>query len=217
MARFTISRHVDAPEGDHYDLMLEDGKTLRTWRIPHTNFENEQPATALPNHRLEYLDREGEVSGNRGSVTIWTTGNCEREVWNEKVIQVRLNSEEMNRRIRIFQEKSGNWKVVDATTKLRKIVSHHLRSSQIEAAPPAGFAKLSKEVAGEERRILSFISRYSKGEPVNWEEVEVSDSLRNRLEDEWVRWQHPWIEQARHFCDRLARLGTAAGKIRPHD
>ena len=58
MARFTISHHVNAPEGDHYDLMLEDGKTQRTWRIPHTNFETEQQATALPNHRLDYLDRE---------------------------------------------------------------------------------------------------------------------------------------------------------------
>lgn len=217
MARFTISHHVDAPEGDHYDLMLEDGKTLRTWRIPHTNFEAEQPAKPLPAHRLEYLDREGEISENRGHVTIWTTGNCEREVWNENVIQVRLNSEEINRRIRIYQEKEGKWKVVDATTKLRKIVSHHLRSSQIEAAPPTGFSKLEKELVSEERRILSFISRYSKGEQVDWDEVEVSDKLRNRLKDEWIRWQHPWMEQAGHFCDRLARLGSAAQKIRPHD
>jgi hypothetical protein len=217
MPRFTISHHTEGPEPDHYDLMIEDGKVLRTWRIQHTNFESVQPAILMPDHRREYLDREGEVSGNRGNLRIWTTGTSEREIWNKNVIQVRLNSEEVNRRLRIFQENQNSWKIVDATTKLRRIVSHHLRSSQIEAAPPSGFHAFSRELAKEERKILSFITRYSRGEQVNWDEASVSESVRTRIQDEWVRWQHPWIEQARHFCERLVRLGSAAGKIRPHD
>jgi hypothetical protein len=215
MSRFTISHHKNAPQGNHYDLMIEDGKALRTWRIHHTNFESEQSAIPIPDHRVEYLDREGAVSGGRGSVRIWTTGTCEMEVWDDSVIQVRLNSEELHLRLRIFQEKDGPWKVVDATLKLRRIVARHLRGSQIEAAPPAGMHELAKELAGEEGRILSFITRYSRGEEVDWEDAEISESLRGRLQDEWIRWQHPWLEQGRLFHERLGRLGSAARKIRP--
>ena len=51
----------------HWDLMLDTGETLRTWRL-----EPALPgvirAEPLGNHRRAYLDYEGPVSGNRGSV-----------------------------------------------------------------------------------------------------------------------------------------------------
>ena len=67
MPRFVILEH-DFPE-PHFDLMLEDGDSLRTWRLP------EMPgigkllfAPELPPHRRMYLDYEGPVGGDRGSV-----------------------------------------------------------------------------------------------------------------------------------------------------
>ena len=50
--------------------MLEDGTTLRTWALdqpprPGRSISGEQ----LPDHRLAYLDYEGPVSGNRGTVS----------------------------------------------------------------------------------------------------------------------------------------------------
>ncbi len=72
MPRFVLLEHVGHPEdpaGLHYDLLLEDGETCRTWRlatIPAAG-GNTVAAEALPPHRLDWLDIEAaEVSGGRG-------------------------------------------------------------------------------------------------------------------------------------------------------
>lgn len=77
MHRFVILEH-DHPSL-HWDLMLEADGALQTWRL------NEPPrragqviaATPLPSHRLAYLDYEGPVSGNRGTVRRWDHGTFE--------------------------------------------------------------------------------------------------------------------------------------------
>jgi hypothetical protein len=71
--RFVILEH-DHPTL-HWDLMLEDEDALRTWRlaeIPQLN--RETAAIYLARHRLMYLDYEGPVSGNRGTVSRWDAG-----------------------------------------------------------------------------------------------------------------------------------------------
>jgi len=67
MPRFVILEH-DHPER-HFDLMLEAGATLRTWRLPALPIDGATITAeeSFP-HRLVYLDYEGPVSGNRGSV-----------------------------------------------------------------------------------------------------------------------------------------------------
>jgi DNA polymerase Ligase (LigD) len=67
MPRFVILEH-DWPHR-HWDLMLEAGPILRTWRLaaPLTTGVD-VAAQAIGDHRLHYLDYEGPVSGNRGSV-----------------------------------------------------------------------------------------------------------------------------------------------------
>jgi len=67
MPRFVVLQH-DWPDL-HWDLLLENGANLRTWRLaefPHPR--HPIPLVALPPHRSIYLDYEGPVSGNRGSV-----------------------------------------------------------------------------------------------------------------------------------------------------
>ena len=67
-SRFVILEH-DHPFL-HWDLLLEDGDVLKSWRLlqaPETGVS--VPAEHLPDHRLMYLDYEGPVSGNRGTVT----------------------------------------------------------------------------------------------------------------------------------------------------
>jgi hypothetical protein len=87
MPRYVILRH-ELPPGDvrglHWDLMLELGEVLRTWAL------DAEPLTLpviasreLPDHRLAYLDYEGPISGNRGSVTRWDAG----EFWIESALQ----------------------------------------------------------------------------------------------------------------------------------
>lgn len=74
MPRFVCLRHECPPEvgkPSHWDLMLEDDGALLTWSL----LELPAPgglatfATRLDDHRIEYLDYEGPLSGERGSVS----------------------------------------------------------------------------------------------------------------------------------------------------
>jgi hypothetical protein len=76
MPRFVVLTH-DWPFL-HWDLMLEDGEILRTWRLSQPpDTQGAVDAEALPDHRLAYLDYEGPVSGDRGTVLRWDQGTYE--------------------------------------------------------------------------------------------------------------------------------------------
>jgi hypothetical protein len=75
--RFVILEH-DHPTL-HWDLMLEAGSVLRTWRLakaPEINGPSIE-ARPLADHRVFYLDYEGPLSGQRGSVRRWDSGEYE--------------------------------------------------------------------------------------------------------------------------------------------
>lgn len=90
--RFAILEH-DHPVL-HWDLLLEDGPACRTWRLSSPPHEGATlAAEALPDHRLMYLDYEGPVGGDRGTVTRWDSG---RFVWltsTEAAVSVLINGE----------------------------------------------------------------------------------------------------------------------------
>ncbi|MFT7629065.1 MAG: hypothetical protein ACI87E_000061 [Mariniblastus sp.] len=70
--RFVILAH-SFPAGherrNHFDLMLEWNGVLLTFAIEDEIVPGKVvPATRIPDHRIEYLDIEGPVSGDRGSV-----------------------------------------------------------------------------------------------------------------------------------------------------
>jgi hypothetical protein len=93
MPRFVLLYHrcpTNYVRSSHWDLMLEQGDMLRTWALarlpkawqaahswtqlsttdcPPLAVENDVEAVELADHRREYLDYEGELSGDRGSVT----------------------------------------------------------------------------------------------------------------------------------------------------
>jgi hypothetical protein len=76
MLRYAVLVH-DFPSL-HWDLFLEEKETLRSWRL----LEEPQPGRvvrveALPPHRKLYLDYEGPVSGDRGSVARQDAGTYE--------------------------------------------------------------------------------------------------------------------------------------------
>jgi len=73
MPRFVVLTH-DHPTL-HWDFMLEKEAVLRTWRLaqPPTD-AGPIAAEAITDHRLEYLDYEGPVSGNRGTVVAFDRG-----------------------------------------------------------------------------------------------------------------------------------------------
>jgi DNA polymerase Ligase (LigD) len=74
MPRFVILEH-DHPHL-HWDLMLEAGDVLRTWRLASPPcFRQAIPAAGLGDHRLLYLDYQGPLSGDRGRVHRWDAGD----------------------------------------------------------------------------------------------------------------------------------------------
>jgi hypothetical protein len=79
MPRFVILEH-DHPTL-HWDLMLQVGDKLRTWRLAQAPGKpgEEIDATAIGDHRPMYLDYEGPVSGGRGRVIRWDHGTYEEE------------------------------------------------------------------------------------------------------------------------------------------
>ena len=74
--RFVILEH-DHPFL-HWDLLLEDECSARTWRLLRKPCLGEPiAAEPLPDHRLIYLDYEGVVSGDRGTVKRFLAGTYE--------------------------------------------------------------------------------------------------------------------------------------------
>ena len=67
--RYVVLRHegVDDP---HFDLMFETEPhgDLTTWRSDVWPLEDRTPLVRIGAHRREYLDYEGPLSGNRGTV-----------------------------------------------------------------------------------------------------------------------------------------------------
>jgi hypothetical protein len=99
MPRYVILEH-DHPFL-HWDLMLQTGDVLRTWRLDGVPATGQSvAATALGPHRAAYLDYEGPVSGGRGSVVAWDRGDyIELVPPRQDVIHVRLIGQRWSGRV----------------------------------------------------------------------------------------------------------------------
>ena len=108
MPRFVILEH-DHPHL-HWDLMLETGTVLRTWRLAKPPHPGEViTATAVFDHRLLYLDYEGPISGDRGRVVRWERGTFTGEVRVEKRIVVHLCGEHLHGFLRLEHADGDAW------------------------------------------------------------------------------------------------------------
>ncbi len=81
--RFVIQHHIC--EDEHYDLMIESYDALSTWSVTPKNFTallkgNRIEAARIQDHRKDYLTYEGPVSGDRGRVVIYDSGECETDI-----------------------------------------------------------------------------------------------------------------------------------------
>lgn len=104
MPRFVLLRH-ECPESfgkpSHWDFMLEWGDALRTWDLRQlpiawaNALDGESaagyvPAIPLPDHRSIYLEFEGPLSGDRGTVHQCDRGTYEVFSETEDALQIRL-------------------------------------------------------------------------------------------------------------------------------
>ena len=105
--RFVILRHhfPDGGQGefsDHFDLMLEQNSKLATWRIDAIPEPNQAvPGTKLADHRKAYLDYEGPVSGDRGTVDQVTAGTYEICEQHDSYLEVLMTSGDESMRLKI--------------------------------------------------------------------------------------------------------------------
>lgn len=107
--RFVVLYH-EMPEEDerasHFDWMFESGHSLRTWAVeanhdvedflnhPKHFADFQCNATQLADHRLLYLEHEGPISNNRGTVFRRLTGDFEAIDERDQCFHCRLRSTE---------------------------------------------------------------------------------------------------------------------------
>jgi hypothetical protein len=95
--RFVVLAH-DWPT-PHFDFLLEAGGVLRAWRLMAEPFAGaEIPAEPNVDHRLLYLDYEGPVSGDRGTVRRWDAGTFEWLVEEPDRVAIDLRGEKVSAR-----------------------------------------------------------------------------------------------------------------------
>ena len=98
-ARFVILTH-DHPF-PHWDFLLEQAQGLRTWRLHEApdsgaGSSSDIVAEPLPDHRTEYLDYEGPVSGNRGHVQRWDSGEYTLVEESQERVHLRLDGQRLH-------------------------------------------------------------------------------------------------------------------------
>ncbi len=102
--RFVILEH--RWNGVHWDFLVEDdGNTLRTWAIDEPIAEGiTLPVRSLPDHRRIYLDHEGAVSGDRGTVRRWDGGRAWVEVWGDREVRLKVEGSQLVGRVDFWEE-----------------------------------------------------------------------------------------------------------------
>jgi len=122
MRRFVLHKHSDYGP-THWDLMLETGDGLATWRVS-VDLLGELPdgervdAIRIHDHRKAYLDYSGPVSGDRGRVDLQDSGSLSvlsesDDLWTFELRGSALGGKFELRRV---SEESGAWilqRVVD--------------------------------------------------------------------------------------------------------
>jgi hypothetical protein len=77
-SRFVVQEHT-TPDGVHWDLMLEQGDALTTFRLeqpPQAALTGQVRAVKIFDHPLRFLTYEGPVQKGTGRVRIVDRGTC---------------------------------------------------------------------------------------------------------------------------------------------
>ena len=91
--KFVVQHHTNGR--DHFDLMIEYGESLLTWQVSALNLKllldgNRVEVKRIHEHRREFLSYEGLISGNRGSVKIFDSGECKSVLFDKDIIELKM-------------------------------------------------------------------------------------------------------------------------------
>ena len=120
MPRYVILRH-ETPKSDrgpvHWDFMLEQGDLLRTWALAEEpSCGRDIAANQLADHRLDYLDYEGPISGDRGNVKRLDVGEYESVSESADELCVALAGRELAGKVALRREgRTQRWRFTFST------------------------------------------------------------------------------------------------------
>jgi hypothetical protein len=104
--RFVVLRH-EQHSGVHFDLMIDRGDSLATWQCPappETATNADMQCRRIGEHRRAYLEYEGPISGDRGSVTRHDQGFCRIVSWTGDACDLEFRGQRLNGRFRLQRE-----------------------------------------------------------------------------------------------------------------
>ncbi len=90
--RFVIHKHTHGKD-IHWDLMIEQGDVLKTWRLevpPEKLSSQKTKATPIFDHDKKFLTYQGPVNNGKGMVEIVDEGTCTIESSTENDIHIKF-------------------------------------------------------------------------------------------------------------------------------
>ena len=117
MPRFVILEHTQPGQACHWDFMLEQDGKLLTWQVPlpPEQWGEEQVACKrIFDHRLKYLEYEGQISGERGSVNRADAGEYAERSNSPTHIEIAISIKTVSSVIRLEQMRNEDWRLTCA-------------------------------------------------------------------------------------------------------
>jgi hypothetical protein len=112
LLRFVIQRHTRGEERPHWDLMLERGTVLETYRVslpPEDWDDKSAEAVRIFDHPLKFLSYEGSVNKGKGRVEIADAGTYRLIEKNETQLQLEFAGNILNGKFIMSQTKNAEW------------------------------------------------------------------------------------------------------------
>ena len=110
--RFVIHKHTQ--EGQtHWDLMIEDGDKLKTWRLenpPEKLATGKTKATPIFDHDKKFLTYQGPVNNGTGNVEIVDEGICTMKSSKEKQILIIFEGQIVKNNF-VLEKNINNWEL----------------------------------------------------------------------------------------------------------
>ena len=107
MPRFVVLKH-ERKTGAHFDLMLESSGVLITYSFP--VFPSPGAACErLADHRIDYLDFEGDIGEGKGVVTRVESGTFDLLSVEDNAVFAFLRGERLRGDVRLRQQQEDTW------------------------------------------------------------------------------------------------------------
>jgi hypothetical protein len=146
MARFVLLYHDCPPNyarASHWDFMLETGDVLRTWALerlpcdwqaahlrtasifpncPPLALESGVAAARLGDHRLDYLEFEGPLSGDRGTVVRVAAGTYRSDHDSPGETRVVLSGDNFAANVQLLRSEADehHWEFLNTKYEVRR-------------------------------------------------------------------------------------------------